>query len=85
MTAVLPEGRRLLRIEARNAATPMTFTAGTAAGEGTYLFITSGYDQGCALLKLDTNDAGEVTARRVYEGSSMRGQFCSPVRLGEDA
>lgn len=68
-----------------NAATPLAFTATIASGDQPYLFITSGYDQGCALLKLNSNDAGEVSVQRVYEGTSMRGQFSSPVRLGDHA
>lgn len=73
-----------------NAATPLTFAARSKAGSHTdhgnemdYVFITSGYDRGCALLKITKKADGRFKAKTVYTGKQMRSHFASPVRRGE--
>lgn len=65
-----------------NAATPLTFR--TRQGEKTnhYVFISSGYARGCALLKIVAAD-GRFEAKTVYTGKQMSCHFASPVRRGE--
>jgi outer membrane protein assembly factor BamB len=57
-----------------NIATPVAF--------GNYVFISSGYGKGCALLEI-TAEAGSLRAVRVYEHNRMRNHFASSVRLGD--
>jgi outer membrane protein assembly factor BamB len=58
-----------------NIATPVAF--------GNYVFISSGYGKGCALLEI-TADAGcTLRACRVYEHNRMRNHFASSVRHGD--
>jgi len=66
-------GKELWRAEwetlhAVNAADPIIF--------GDYVFITSGYNRGCALLKLE---AGNPV--KVYENKKMRSQLSGPVLI----
>lgn len=51
-----------------NAADPLFFDG--------HLFITSGWDKGCALLKLEGGRLSEV-----WRNAEMRGQIASPVHL----
>jgi outer membrane protein assembly factor BamB len=53
-----------------NAATPIVV--------GDYVLISSGYNQGCVLLKIET-DADGQKARLVYRNARLRCQFSSPV------
>jgi hypothetical protein len=53
-----------------NIATPIV--------EGNLVFISSGYDTGCALLELFAK-RGEVTAREVYRNREMRNHFASCI------
>jgi hypothetical protein len=53
-----------------NAATPIV--------AGDYVFLTSGYGRGCALLKIEGDGRG---AGLVYRNRKMRCQFSSPVRF----
>src|SRR5829696_5344460 len=64
-----------------NAATPVVFRAKAGGSEATYVFISSGYDRGCALVKVEARDGGErFVARRVYESDALCSHFSSPVR-----
>ncbi len=65
-----------------NAATPVTFK--TRRGEKIlhYVFISSGYDRGCALLKIEPRAGGGFEAKKVYSGKQMCSHFASPVRRG---
>ncbi len=62
-----------------NAATPLTFAARKGDEALHYVFISSGYGKGCALLKVEGGNSG-FRARRVYEGNQMCNHFASPVR-----
>jgi outer membrane protein assembly factor BamB len=63
-----------------NAATPIFFEA--LAGEQVfdYLFISSGYGKGCAVLKIVATGPGSVGMHPVYINNQMRNQFASSVR-----
>jgi outer membrane protein assembly factor BamB len=56
-----------------NAATPIV--------AGDYVFISSGYGRGCALLKIEAKADDACKASLVYRNRNMRCQFSSPVRL----
>jgi outer membrane protein assembly factor BamB len=58
-----------------NAATPIVV--------GDYVFISSGYGKGCALLEIGPGDGGKLEAKRVYEHNRLRTQFSSSVLYGE--
>jgi outer membrane protein assembly factor BamB len=58
-----------------NIASPIAF--------GNYVFISSGYGKGCALLEVTVAPDGSPKVGRVYEHNRMRPYFASPVRLGE--
>jgi outer membrane protein assembly factor BamB len=62
-----------------NAATPLTFHAQSGDKVLDYVFISSGYGRGCALLKIEA-DGGGFRARPVYEGNQLCSHFGSPVR-----
>jgi len=47
-----------------------------------YVFISSGYGRGCALLKIAPVKNG-FEAKKVYSGKQMSSHFASPVRRGE--
>lgn len=53
-----------------NAATP------TVAGD--YVFISSDYGKGCALLEI-VDEGGKPRAQRVYEHNRMRNHFCTSI------
>jgi outer membrane protein assembly factor BamB len=55
-----------------NAATPIV--------ADNYVFITSGYNQGCALLKIEKN-AEKWDAALVYRHKKFNSHFSSPVRV----
>jgi outer membrane protein assembly factor BamB len=57
-----------------NIATPLAF--------GDYVFISSAYGKGCALLEVTAEADGSLQARRVYEHNRMRNYFASSVRCG---
>jgi outer membrane protein assembly factor BamB len=57
-----------------NIATPLAF--------GDYVFLSSAYRKGCALLEV-TAGGGVPRADRVYEHNRMRNTFASSVRQGE--
>src|SRR5262249_6041056 len=56
-----------------NIATPIAV--------GGYVFISSGYGKGCAMLKIETDKGFAV--RRVYESNQMRNHFSSSVYFKE--
>jgi outer membrane protein assembly factor BamB len=58
-----------------NIATPLTF--------GNYVFISSAYGKGCALLEVTSNADGSLRVQEVYEHNRMRNYFASSVRYGE--
>jgi outer membrane protein assembly factor BamB len=73
-----------------NAATPLTIharrkpaTGKQGAGTLDYVFISSGYGRGCALLKIEPAADGSFTATVVYENNNLCSHFGSPVRLGD--
>jgi outer membrane protein assembly factor BamB len=53
-----------------NIATPIV--------AGDFVFISSGYDQGCALLRIEAGGSG-CSARSVYANRRMRSHFSTPV------
>jgi outer membrane protein assembly factor BamB len=65
-----------------NAATPVVFRAKIGNHEDNYVFITSGYNKGCALLKLVAGPDGKPDVKQVYQGTQLRSHFASPVRWG---
>jgi len=58
-----------------NIATPLAF--------GDYVFISSAYGKGCALLEIAAERDGSLCARRVYEHNRLRNYFASSVRWGD--
>jgi outer membrane protein assembly factor BamB len=58
-----------------NIATPIPF--------GDYVFLSSGYGKGCALLEVGTAPDGSLRAGTVYEHRRMRNYFASSVRYGD--
>src|SRR5260370_369484 len=66
-----------------NAATPIVFKTRRAGKENDYVFISSGYAKGCALLKIEPDGSGGFRARRVFEGSQLKSHFRSPVRAAD--
>jgi outer membrane protein assembly factor BamB len=65
-----------------NAATPLAFKAKNGGRELDYVFISSGYGKGCALLKI-AETTGRFEAQRVYVGNQLCSHFATPVRHGE--
>jgi outer membrane protein assembly factor BamB len=65
-----------------NAATPLPFKARKGEQTLDYLFISSGYGKGSALVKI-IPDGGGFRARAVYESTFLRSHFSSPVRHGD--
>lgn len=49
---------------------------------GDYVFISAGYDKGCALIKIEA-DGEHSNATQVYRNLNMRSVFSSPVCLGD--
>jgi outer membrane protein assembly factor BamB len=66
-----------------NAATPLVFTARRGEKNVHYVFISSGYGRGCALLKIAAKADGSFKAKVVYTGKQMCCHFASPVRRGD--
>jgi outer membrane protein assembly factor BamB len=88
LVAVTPEDGRLLweypwkTSFDVNAATPEVIRARVDDMEETYLFISSGYGRGCALVKILQRD-GKFGAKAVYDNNELCCHFGSPVRHGE--
>jgi outer membrane protein assembly factor BamB len=66
-----------------NAATPLPIRARREGKELDYLFISSGYRKGCALVRISAGADGSFTAEAVYESNELCCHFASPVRRGE--
>jgi outer membrane protein assembly factor BamB len=66
-----------------NAATPVVFQTRRDEHINHYVFISSGYARGCALLKIVAAKGGDFTVKKVYTGKQMCSHFASPVRKGE--
>jgi outer membrane protein assembly factor BamB len=66
-----------------NAATPLALKARNGERELDYVFISSGYKKGCALLKIAPAANGEFDARPVYVSNHLCSHFSSPVRRGD--
>jgi outer membrane protein assembly factor BamB len=88
LLAVTPDDGKLLwdfpwhtRFEV-NAATPEVIHARSGGGELTYVFISSGYEKGCGLVKIIAED-GKFRANSVYESNELCCHFASPVRHGD--
>jgi outer membrane protein assembly factor BamB len=58
-----------------NIATPIAF--------GDYVFISSVYGKGCALLEISAGAGGVMQVRSVYEHNRLRNYFASSVRYGD--
>jgi outer membrane protein assembly factor BamB len=63
-----------------NAATPIVFHTRRAGAVHDYVFVSSGYGKGCALLRIQKTAAGDFTARPVFENNLLCSHFSSPVR-----
>lgn len=79
-----------------NAATPLFFRARHGEKMLHYVFISSGYDRGCALLRVGPASPSSATGKesrgrttsgfevkKVYAGKQLCSHFASPVRRGE--
>jgi outer membrane protein assembly factor BamB len=64
-----------------NVATPIPIHAQVGADVCDYLFISSDYGKGCALVKIVTVSGG-LEAQSVYENTQMCNHFSSSVRRG---
>lgn len=65
-----------------NAATPVAFRARTADGVADYLFLSSSYNRGCAVVKVEPDGTGACKVKLVYENKAMQAHFSTPVRVG---
>jgi outer membrane protein assembly factor BamB len=66
-----------------NAATPLAIKARKGDQELNYVFISSGYSKGSALVKIASEKDGKFSARRVWETNELCSHFASPVRHGD--
>jgi outer membrane protein assembly factor BamB len=62
-----------------NAATPLPITARRDGKEMQYLFISSGYSKGSALVRILPGPGGSFRARAVYYSTELCCHFASPV------
>jgi outer membrane protein assembly factor BamB len=65
-----------------NAATPIAFTAKIDGRAQHFVFISSGYGKGCALVALVKKE-GQWQAERIFESNNFCSHFGSPVRIGD--
>jgi outer membrane protein assembly factor BamB len=65
-----------------NAATPLVFHGRHEEREALYVFVSSGYGKGCALVRVAVEGDG-FRADAVYESNELCCHFVSPVRVGE--
>lgn len=63
-----------------NAATPIVVAAKSGEKEIAYVFISSGYDKGSALVRVVRDPGGAFAAQAVYETGDLGCHFASPVR-----
>jgi len=66
-----------------NAATPIPFRAKVGGKERQYLFISSGYNKGCALVALVPKAGGGHDARAVFDSNFFCSHYGSPIRVGD--
>jgi outer membrane protein assembly factor BamB len=66
-----------------NIATPIAFQGRKENEVLDYVFISSGYGKGSALVKIAKDAAGGFVAQKVYETTHLRSHFCCPVRDGD--
>jgi outer membrane protein assembly factor BamB len=66
-----------------NAAMPVVIPARTNTSKYAYIFISSGYGKGTALLKVAPDARGRVRVQPVYETNELCCHFASPVRVGD--
>jgi outer membrane protein assembly factor BamB len=59
--------------------TPNKVNAATPIVRGDYVFISSGYGKGCALVKVVNGKNGRLRAEMVYENNLMRNHFGSSI------
>jgi outer membrane protein assembly factor BamB len=59
------------------------FNIATPLGFGNYVFISSAYGKGCALVEITAQADGGLDAGLVYEHNRMRNHFASSVRHGD--
>jgi outer membrane protein assembly factor BamB len=59
------------------------FNIATPLGLGEYVFISSAYHKGCALLEVTAEAGGSLRPHCVYEHNRMRNHFSSSVRWGD--
>jgi len=77
LLSVVPEtGKELWRFPWKtdyqaNIATPIVFD--------NYVFISSGYNKGCALVRIDKADDGSLDVKRVYQHKRMANHFSSSI------
>jgi len=65
-----------------NVATPITFQTRNAAGKvRQYVFISSGYKDGCALIAVLPRAGGGFEARRVFYSNELCSHYGTPVRV----
>jgi outer membrane protein assembly factor BamB len=63
--------------------TPHEANAATPLVRGDYVFVSAGYNQGCALVRVVKKDDGSLEARRVYKNNLMRNHFSTSVFHGD--
>jgi hypothetical protein len=63
--------------------TPHEANAATPLVRGNYVFVSAGYNQGCALVRVVKNNDDSLEARIVYKNNLMRNHFSSSVVYGE--
>jgi outer membrane protein assembly factor BamB len=66
-----------------NAATPLLVRGRSGKKDLAYVFISSGYAKGAALVKVEPSGSGTFRARAVYESNELCCHFASPVRHGD--
>lgn len=84
-------GNALVGVSPRNGTLHWRYPWQTHAGvnvatpiaRGDYLFLSTGYNKGCAVLKVRADGRGGFEVRRVYESSEMCNHFASCVLYGE--
>jgi outer membrane protein assembly factor BamB len=74
------DGRQLWRYPWQ---TESGFNIATPIVAGNYVFISSAYGKGCALLEVTVEADNSLRVGRVYEHNRMRNYFASSVRFGE--
>jgi outer membrane protein assembly factor BamB len=66
-----------------NAATPVLVRAKEGDKQEEYLFVSSGYEKGCALVKVSRRQGEDFAAEEVYSNNDLCCHFGSPVLYGD--